>query len=205
MDKLKIIENSALKLLQGDILKAKELINEEYPFQMLSKEKRKYTDKQKMKQFIKDGFIDRYSGQKLINPGLLKVMSYYMPDVFPYQSHWKMSECHRAYWEYVPIVDHIIPIASGGANDVKNRVTTSMLHNSIKSNWTLEQLNWKLHEPGKFIDYDGLTSLFVRLVNANKNLLQDNYIKRWYELSLPYCYLWGDMYMKMALNYILGN
>ena len=64
-----------------------------------------------------------------------------MPDVFPYQAHWKMSECHRAYWEYVPTVDHIIPISLGGADDIKNRVTTSMLHNSIKSNWTLEQLN----------------------------------------------------------------
>ena len=56
------------------------------------------------------------------SPGLLKVMSYYMPDVFPYQAHWKMSECHRAYWEYVPTVDHIIPISLGGADDIKNRV-----------------------------------------------------------------------------------
>jgi hypothetical protein len=91
MNKIKIIENSALKLLQGDILKAKEIINEEYPFQVVLIEKRGYSDKQKMEQFVKDGFIDRYSGQKLINPGLLKVMSYYMPDIFPYQAHWKMS------------------------------------------------------------------------------------------------------------------
>ena len=88
MNKIKIIENSALKLLQGDILKAKEI---EYPFQVVLIEKRGYSDKQKMEQFVKDGFIDRYSGQKLINPGLLKVMSYYMPDIFPYQAHWKMS------------------------------------------------------------------------------------------------------------------
>lgn len=52
-----------------------------------------------------------------------------------------------------------------------------MLHNSIKSNWTLEQLNWKLYEPGKLEDYDGLTSLFIQLVNANKDMLKDNYIK----------------------------
>ena len=189
MNKLKIIENSALKLLQGDILKAKEIINEEYTFQVVLIEKRGYSDKQKMEQFVKDGFIDRYSGQKLINPGLLKVMSYYMPDAFPYQAHWKMSECHRAYWEYVPTVDHIVPISLGGADDIKNRVTTSMLHNSIKSNWTLEQLNWKLYEPGKLEDYDGLTSLFIQLVNANKDMLKDNYIKKWYKLSLSYCCL----------------
>ena len=76
MNKLKIIENSALKLLQGDILMAKEIINEEYPFQVVLIGKRRYTDKQKMEQFVKDGFIDRYSGQKLINPGLLSAMSF---------------------------------------------------------------------------------------------------------------------------------
>mgnify|MGYP006891722181 FL=1 len=64
-----------------------------------------------------------------------------------------------------------------------------MLHNSIKSNWTLEQLNWKLYEPGKLEDYDGLTSLFIQLVNANKDMLKDNYIKKWYKLSLSYCCL----------------
>ena len=66
MNKIKIIENSALKLLQGDILKAKEIINEEYPFQVVLIGKRRYTDKQKMEQFVKDGFISRCSYPLLI-------------------------------------------------------------------------------------------------------------------------------------------
>ena len=147
---------------------------------------RKYTDKEKMEQFVKDGFIDRYSGQKLVNPGLLKVLSYYMPDVFPYHSHWKMENCHNAYWELVPTLDHIFPIALGGSDDKENWTTTSMLHNSIKSNWTLKQLNWKLYESGDFKVYDGLTSLFVQLVEADEALLNDSYIYRWYHLSIKF-------------------
>ena len=28
-------------------------------------------------------------------------------------AHWKMEECHNAYWEFVPTVDHIYPVALG--------------------------------------------------------------------------------------------
>lgn len=31
--------------------------------------------------------------------------------------------------------------------------------------------------------WDGLTTLFVELVNADKTLLEDTYIKKWYRLS----------------------
>ena len=74
-----------------------------------------------------------------------------------------MEECHSAYWELVPTIDHIIPIAIGGEDNPSNYATTSMLHNSVKSNWTIEQLNWKLYPAGDINEYDGLTGLFVRL------------------------------------------
>ena len=109
MDKITTIKQSAKSILTGNIESAKNLINKEYPFKKLKPEGRSYTDKEKYEQFVRDGFIDRYTGEKLVNPGLLKVLSYYMPDAFPYQSHWKMEECHSAYWELVPTIDHIIP------------------------------------------------------------------------------------------------
>lgn len=183
MDKIEVLELVGSKLLQGELAVAKEIIQTEYPFKEIISTRRNYTDRQKMKQFRKDGFIDRYSGQKLINPGLLKVLSYYMPDIFPYHSHWKMEKCHNAYWELIPTVDHIYPVALGGTDSEENWATTSMLHNSIKSNWTLEQLNWTLHEAGDFEVWDGLTALFVELVNADESLLKDAYIKKWYKLS----------------------
>lgn len=183
MDKVEILEDVSKNILKNNINGARRIIKTKYPFKKPIVKIRKYTDKEKMKQFVKDGFIDRYSGQKLVNPGLLKVLSYYMPDVFPYHSHWKMENCHNAYWELVPTLDHIFPIALGGSDDKENWTTTSMLHNSIKSNWTLKQLNWKLYESGDFKVYDGLTSLFVQLVEADETLLNDSYIYRWYHLS----------------------
>lgn len=184
MEKIAAIELAATRLLQHNTEAARAVIEAEYPFHKLTAQSRNYTDKEKIQQFVRDGFIDRYRGQKLVNPGILKVLSYYMPEAFPYHAHWKMEECHNAYWEFVPTVDHIYPVALGGADSMENWATTSMLHNSIKNNWTLEQLNWKLHDPGDFNTYDGMTGLFVQLVEADNQLLSDAYIKRWYRLSV---------------------
>lgn len=41
----------------------------------------------------------------------------------------------------------------------------------------MEQLNWKLHEPGNYKEWDGLTVLFVKLVKADSFLLEDAHIK----------------------------
>ena len=70
MDKIEALEKVGKKLLLGQQEAAKILINEQYPFRNVEATGRAYTDKQKMQQFKKDGFIDRYSGQKLVNPGL---------------------------------------------------------------------------------------------------------------------------------------
>ena len=183
MEKIETLEKVGKNLLLGEKEAAKILINEQYPCRHMEATGRAYTDKQKMQQFKKDGFIDRYSGQKLVNPGFLKVLSHYMTEEFPYHSHWKMEECHNAYWEFIPTVDHIYPVALGGADSEENWATTSMLHNSIKNNWTLEQLNWKLYDAGNYEEWDGLTGLFIELVNADTTLLEDSYIKKWYKLS----------------------
>ena len=179
-----VLKRVAINLLSQNKSEAIKIIQNEYPFVYLPREKRMYTDKQKIKQFIKDGFIDRYSGQRLVNPGLLKVISYYLPNVFPYHPHWKMDECHNAYWELIPTVDHIHPIALGGTDSEENYATTSMLHNSIKNNWTLEQLQWTLYPAGDYTEWDGLTNLFIKLVEQDKGLLKDTYIKKWYALSI---------------------
>lgn len=181
--KCDILRKVAVNLLNQNRIEARGIIQNDYPFVHLECGKRTYNDRQKMKQFKKDGFIDRYSGERLVNPGLLKVISFYLPDIFPYHSHWKMDKCHSAYWELIPTIDHIYPIALGGVDGEENYATTSMLHNSIKNNWTLEQLQWTLYPAGKYEEWDGLTELFVKLVEQNNELLNDNYIKRWYVIS----------------------
>ena len=182
-DKSSIIASIVSLLLDDNEASAKEIIHQEYPHTQVEIDKRTYTMAQKMNQFLRDGFIDRYSGQKLLNPGILKIISHYFPDDFPYHPHWKMTETHIAYWELTPTIDHIYPIAKGGEDDESNWVTTSMKNNSIKSNYTLDELQWKLYPRGEIVEWDGLTSVFLKLVEKDKELLEDHYIRSWYNVS----------------------
>jgi 5-methylcytosine-specific restriction endonuclease McrA len=140
MEKARIIEKASELLLNKSKKDAIDIINNEYKFEYKKAEKRAYKDKEKFNIFMRDGFIDRYTGDKLLNPGILKVFSIYFPDEFPYHSHWKMDQTHIAYWELIPTIDHINPIARGGKDEEDNWITTSMLHNSIKSNWNDDTL-----------------------------------------------------------------
>ena len=61
-----------------------------------------------------------------------------------------------------------------------------MMHNAVKSNWTLEQMQWMLYPAGDMKDWDGLTGLFIDIVECDTGLLKDRYIKNWYNASLKY-------------------
>ena len=182
-DKSTVIHDVVTMLSSGNDSAAKLIICQDYPHTYFEIEKRTYTMEQKMNQFISDGFIDRYTGDKLINPGVLKIISHYFPEEFPYHPHWKMTQTHIAYWELIPTLDHIYPIAKGGQDDKKNWVTTSMKNNAIKSNYTIDEIHWKLYPKGNIADWDGLTSIFLKLVDKDRELLKDSYIKSWYNVS----------------------
>lgn len=182
-DKSEIISNIAELILCNNQETAKAIITKEYPHKTYVVEKRTYTVAQKMEQFIRDGFIDRYTGQKLLNPGILKILSIYFPNEFPFQSHWKMTETHIAYWELIPTIDHIYPIAKGGHDDIGNWVTTSMKNNSIKSNYTIDEIHWTLHPSGNIKEWDGLSRKMIKIIDSNKELLIDKYIKTWYNIT----------------------
>src|SRR5262245_64338066 len=65
---------------------------------------RKYSDEQKTRLFLRDGFIDRYSGDRLVYPGVLRLLSHLFPEDFPYHPNWKYGVCHLWYWELYPTV-----------------------------------------------------------------------------------------------------
>jgi 5-methylcytosine-specific restriction endonuclease McrA len=186
MEKSDIIKKITEALLYDSKEKAEFIIKNEYPFEKKEIFHRSYYLYQKMKIFIRDGFIDRYTGDKLVNPGILKVLSFYFPQNFPYQKNWKMSESHIGYLELAPTIDHLEPIAAGGSDTEDNQITTSMFNNSIKSNWTLKQLRWTLHEKGNIDEWDGLTKLFIKSVDSDQKLKEDNYILNWYKASLKF-------------------
>lgn len=182
-EKIDALYEAARLLADNEINVAEQIINEKYPFIPIRHEKRRYTARQLMNQFFNDGFIDRYSGKKLINPGMLRTMSTLMPTAFPYQSAWKTDECHIAYWDYYPTLDHIFPVALGGKDTSENWVTTSMACNSAKSNFTLEELGLTLKDKGDLKKWDGLSELFVKIVDRNTSLLDIKVIKDWYTVT----------------------
>ncbi len=180
MDRIDAMTQVAKRLCEGEYGTAEALLRTELPFAALQNTGRSYSVAAKLEVFFQDGFIDRYSGERLLNPGYLRALSRLFPDAFPFHSNWRMEACHLAFWQYTPTIDHLIPVARGGADDDSNWVTTNMLHNSAKSNWLLEELNWQLHPPGDWRGWNGLSKEFVRIVEQNPLLKEDSYIKQWY-------------------------
>lgn len=182
-DKSLVLQKVATHLAEDNLQEAKELAVKEYPFVPFQTQKRSYTPKQSMEVFVRDGFIDRYSGERLVNPGSLRLLQTLMPEEFPAHSNWKMSETHVMYWELFPTIDHVDPIARGGVDDKSNWVCTSMLRNSAKSNWTLESIGWKLHKPGNIKDWDGLSHFLLNYLDSHTELLTSTYLKTWYRAT----------------------
>jgi 5-methylcytosine-specific restriction endonuclease McrA len=170
-----------MALAKGELEGAKRIIEVEYPYKPLNLSSRKYIEYQATKIFARDGFIDRYSGKRLVFPPVLRLLSALMPEVFPFQKNWKMTECHIAYWQLSPTIDHIVPIARGGEDKEKNWITTSMLRNNAKSNWLLEELGWKLYPPGELTDWDGLIHWFMEYAENHPEILNIPYIYKWHK------------------------
>ena len=169
-DSADVIRDVCAQLAAGARDRAAETLKVHYPFQPSPLAARRYTPFQAMRVFLRDGLRDRYSGQRLIHPAALRFIGALLPTDFPMHPHWKQSECHTAFWELAPTLDHIVPIARGGEDAEPNWVTTSMLRNSAKANALLEEIGWELHPPGRRDEWDGLTGWIIALVDGDPAL-----------------------------------
>lgn len=179
-----VIERVCSALLDNDLESGRRSILDVYPFVPRERHARSYSDSRKLNIFIRDGFLDRYSGERLVLPGVLKVLSAIYPAEFPYHKNGKMTLGHMAYWHLLPTIDHIEPFAAGGRNDDDNLVSTSMMNNLVKANYTLEELDWKLYAKGDLNQWDGMTGWFRDYVDKHRSLLDDKYIENWYRVLL---------------------
>ncbi|MDD3859241.1 MAG: HNH endonuclease [Bacteroidales bacterium] len=179
MDKASLIKKICELLLDGRRHDCIAYANKNYPFVDSLPQKRQYSKFQMCKVFLRDGFIDRYSGDKLVFPGMIKILTLEFPDIFKYHKNWKMSETHMIYWDLYPTIDHIVPISRGGLNDESNWITTSMIRNSAKSNWTIQEIGWNLYDKGQLDNWDGLINYFIELANDNSSYVKDKYISSW--------------------------
>jgi hypothetical protein len=158
---------------------AARLLREKLPFEPIEKIERRYSKLEMMNIFNNDGFLDRYSGKRLVFPGTLRLISIYFKDEFPFHTNWKTSESHFAYYELCPTIDHVVPVTRGGSDTSENLVTTSQLLNSAKANFTLEELGWRKHDAGRLEEWDGLTEWFLRQTEKRPDILKNSYISDW--------------------------
>ena len=182
-DKSRTIADVCHAIERDDLAGAEAQLRLEYPIAKRPVNQRKYSDVQALRVFVRDGFQDRYSGDRLVFPGVLRILSLKLSEAFPFQKNWKMDETHIAFWELMPTVDHVVPFARGGADAEENWVTTSMVRNSAKSNWLLEELGWSVRAIDRDASWDGLLSWFFRYVQFHNDVLHDAYVLRWFRAA----------------------
>ena len=95
-DRVNIIKIICEALSSGDTADASEIARRQYPFLPPPTATRKFTEMQALRVFFRDGFIDRYSGNRLLFPPVLRLLSVMLPDAFPFHRNWKMNKTHPA-------------------------------------------------------------------------------------------------------------
>lgn len=176
-DAAELLAEICTQLTADATAKAEELVRMRYPAVLTTATQRKYTALDLTHTALRDGFVDRYTGRRLVFPGTLRLLSVLLPDSMPYQASWACDRCHPMYWDLYPTLDHVVPVARGGLDVEQNWVTASQRTNSAKAHWTLEELGWRLQPPGDLGAWDGLTRWFLEftetrpaVVSAHKTL-----------------------------------
>jgi hypothetical protein len=144
---------------------------------------RKYSASQATNLFIRDGFIDRYTGERLVFPGVLRLISHLFPSEFPYHSAWKFGVGHSWYWELFPSVDHVVPVTHAGADSEENWVTTSFNRNFARSNYSVADLGWHVRPIELHPGWDGLICWYRRYLQAHSELQKLKPLRHWYLAS----------------------
>lgn len=183
-DKADVLAEVAGAIEAVGLDEGRRILGQRYPFTPVEKTPRSYTERSSLRLFYRDGFLDRYSGVRLVNPGALRLLSVLLPEDFPADPNWAMSRSHFAFWELFPTIDHLHPVSRGGGDEEGNWVTTSMLRNSAKAHWTLAELGWDLQPPGDHTEWDGLTEWFIRYLRSDHVPLEVPYIRRWFRASM---------------------
>lgn len=179
MEKSDVIASVCSALSDGSKDNAVTILREHYPFAPQEITKRRYGAVESTRVFVRDGFIDRYSGKRLIFLPVFRVLSAVLPSDFPYHPNWKTNVTHPAYWEIAATIDHLIPVTRGGTDQESNLITTSMAHNFAKMNWTLEELGWTLRPPGDLKAWDGLIHWFVAYAANHPEAVPSSSANQW--------------------------
>ena len=179
MQKAQIVASVCAALRDDTVEAAATILDRDYPFAPEALSKRRFRPLDYTRVFIRDGFLDRYTGDRLVFPPVLRMLSHALPERFPYHPNWKTQATHPAYWEIGATIDHLVPITRGGADEPSNWVTTSMARNSAKMNWMVSELGWELRPPGDFRQWDGLLRWCLQYAADHPRAIGDSGMRQW--------------------------
>ena len=179
--KADVIVYACLALTDDNINTAKKIIEKGFPFSHYVDDKIKLSETEQLKIFLRDGFIDRYTGKKVFLPVVTNILSQAIPEVFPNHPNWKYTETHQAHALFYATVDKIVP--SYSSSNKSNLVTTSYINKIAKANANLEDLGWKLFSLEEIEEemWDGMMEWFINYVEKHQAFLNDNIIANWYK------------------------
>ncbi len=178
MEKESVIGEVLACLVKGDPGAAQERLRASYPFVPMVHRRVGMSERRKLRLFLRDGIVDRYPGQRLDYPPLLRTISLFLPEEFPLHPNWRMCSCHQAYWELISTIDHQLPVTRGGCDEDDNLVTPSC--------GTMPSLTGLLKSRvgGSILraphQWDGLMQGFLDLTEVRPSILSNSYVKSWY-------------------------
>ena len=183
VDRSQVIAEVCRALTVGERATAISTLKRDYPFAPEPVTKRAYGPVESTRIFVRDGFLDRYTGDRLVYPPVLRVLALRLPEDFPFHPNWKTDVTHPAFWEVGATIDHLVPVTRGGADEESNWVTTSMARNSAKMNWTLDELGWQLQPPGSISKWDGMLRWFLDVTASDSSLLASASVRQWHRAA----------------------
>lgn len=130
--------------------------------------------------FARDGFINRFTGEELIAPPVLRLLSREFPSDFPHQMAWRLGEVHIAYYDLYACTNKLLPPSRGGREEAGNLVTTTMPYVLARGESTVEEAGWVLTREYYVEEWDGMSMWFVEYVDEHQELREDNYFNQWY-------------------------
>lgn len=179
-----LLTQAGAELAAGHERAGEELISSQIPHAARVRTRRSANAGDKLNVWMADGFRCRYTGDLLVFPGYLTLLSAVWPETFPGHPNWKTDAAHDAYWTHSASLEHLDPVASGGAETDDNWITTSMARNQVRSRYPLQSLGWTVQARARRDDWDGGLGQFKRLIANRPELLSHaawgRYLERWH-------------------------
>ena len=138
-----------------------------------------YTAKEQTRLFLRDGFTDRFSGDRVVFPPVLLLVSLHLKRHFPYHPKLLPPECHPMYWDLEPTIVQVTADIQGHLPRPSdpNWVTTSIRRAAIKGDQDARSLGWALYPAGDLTKWDGLLPWFVAFAERTNTFESQDFLR----------------------------